>query len=98
MLVLSYVWLLCLIPLLTEKEDREIQWHAKHGTVLFAAGFALMLVLSFFSTIRGLGCIAALLTPLVGVGLAVLHILAMVKAINGERLLLPWISDFADKF
>jgi hypothetical protein len=28
MIVLSYLWLLALIPLLTEKEDKEVQWHA----------------------------------------------------------------------
>ncbi len=34
MILLSYLWLLALIPLVVEKEDREVQWHAKHGLVL----------------------------------------------------------------
>ena len=34
MIVLSYLWILFLIPLLTEKDDAEVQWHAKHGLVL----------------------------------------------------------------
>ena len=34
MIVLSYLWLLALVPLLTEKDDKEVQWHAKHGLVL----------------------------------------------------------------
>ena len=34
MIVLSYLWLLALIPLVVEKEDQEVQWHAKHGLVL----------------------------------------------------------------
>ena len=29
MIVLSYLWLLALVPLLTEKDDKEVQWHAK---------------------------------------------------------------------
>ncbi len=37
MIVLSYLWLLALIPLVVEKEDREVQWHAKHGLVLTGA-------------------------------------------------------------
>src|ERR1043165_7349782 len=31
MIVLSYLSLLCLIPLLTKKDDPEVQWHAKNG-------------------------------------------------------------------
>ena len=37
MLVLAYLGLLALIPLLTEKDDKEVQWHAKHGLVQFFA-------------------------------------------------------------
>ena len=38
MIVLAYLWLLALIPLLLEKQDAEVQWHAKHGLVLMARG------------------------------------------------------------
>ena len=34
MLVLSYLGLLALIPLVVEKNDKDVQWHAKHGLVL----------------------------------------------------------------
>ena len=37
MIVLSYLWLLALVPLLVEKDDKEVQWHAKHGLVLMVA-------------------------------------------------------------
>jgi hypothetical protein len=37
MIVVSYLWLLALIPLIVEKNDREVQWHAKHGLVLLVA-------------------------------------------------------------
>ena len=37
MIVLSYLWILCLIPLLTRKDDSEIQWHAKNGTAILGA-------------------------------------------------------------
>src|SRR5687768_9624613 len=37
MIVLSYLGILAVIPLVAEKEDREVQWHAKHGLVLLAA-------------------------------------------------------------
>ncbi len=37
MIVLAYLWPLALVPLLIEKHDAEVQWHAKHGIVLMAA-------------------------------------------------------------
>ena len=37
MVALSYLWILALIPLLTKKDDREVQWHAKNGLVLLGA-------------------------------------------------------------
>ncbi|HLW80258.1 MAG TPA: hypothetical protein VKU44_11740 [Terriglobia bacterium] len=45
MIALSYLWLLSLIPLLAEKDDREVQWHAKHGLVLTMAEFILWMVI-----------------------------------------------------
>ena len=40
MIVLAYLWILSLVPLLVEKEDAEVQWHAKHGLLLFAVDIA----------------------------------------------------------
>src|SRR5689334_6822459 len=37
MVVLSYLWILALIPLLTKKDDREVQWHAKNGLCILGA-------------------------------------------------------------
>ena len=37
MIVLAYLWPLALVPLLVEKDDAEVQWHAKHGIVLMVA-------------------------------------------------------------
>ena len=37
MIVLAYLWPLALVPLLVEKNDADVQWHAKHGIVLMVA-------------------------------------------------------------
>src|SRR4029079_829226 len=76
MIVLSYLWLLALVPLLTEKEDREVQWHAKHGIVLMVAELALWIVISIMLGPLGIfGCIAALFMPLLALGELVLHVM-----------------------
>lgn len=98
MLVLSYLSLLALIPLLVEKEDREVQWHAKHGLVLFGAWIATWIVLSILGQIPVLGCVVVLAAPLLGLAYLVVIILGIVKATQGQRFRIPWLSDFADKW
>jgi uncharacterized membrane protein len=96
MLVLAYLGPLALIPLLAEKNDPEVQWHAKHGLVLFGAEIVVWIVVSVLSVfLHCLGCFIHL-----GLWLAILilHIVCIVKAVNGQRFLIPGLSDFADKF
>src|SRR5262249_11820241 len=42
MIVLAYLWILALVPLLAEKHDPDVQWHAKHGLVMMAAELILL--------------------------------------------------------
>ncbi len=98
MIVLSYFGLLALIPLLVEKDDPEVQWHAKHGLVLFVSAFAVSFVVFAISFIPWVGCITALLGMGIWMAYLVIAILCIVKGINGERFLVPTISDFADRF
>jgi uncharacterized membrane protein len=103
MIVLSYLWLLALIPLLVEKDDREVQWHAKHGLVLTVVEVVVMIGLQVVVMILGaisggLGCIFTLLIPILMLAILIVHVLCIVKGINGQRFLIPGVSDFADKF
>ena len=91
MIVLSYIWILFLIPLLVEKDDKEVQWHAKHGLVLSVVEFILQMVLS----VTGIGCFFA---PFVFLAFLVIRLMAIVKGINGERFKVPVLSEYADKF
>jgi uncharacterized membrane protein len=98
MIVLSYLWLLALVPLLVEKDDKEVQWHAKHGIVLMLAELILWIAMYIVQAILGtiLGCLFALLTFPVGLAIIAVHILAIVKGINGGRLIIPGVSQYAD--
>jgi uncharacterized membrane protein len=105
MIVLSYLWLLALVPLLAEKEDREVQWHAKHGLVLFGAEIILwvcfwvlqwMLILTHILAV--LGCLLVVVQFALAIGIMVLHLMCIVKGVKGQRLLIPGISQYADKF
>jgi uncharacterized membrane protein len=100
MILLSYLWLLALIPLVVEKNDREVQWHAKHGLVLAVAELifwvAMQVVLVALGTF--LSCLAVVFVPILWLAFVLLHIYAIIKGINGERLIIPGISQYADRF
>ena len=102
MVVLAYLGILCLIPLLTKKEDRDIQWHAKNGLSFVIAEIVLWIVLIIVGLVVGripiAGCgVMSVLWCVFGIGILVVHIMAIMKALNGQQFRLPVVSDFADK-
>jgi uncharacterized membrane protein len=103
MIVLSYLWILALVPLLVEKEDKEVQWHAKHGIVLMVAEIVFwiaynIVIYMFAAVFTPLGCVIGLLSPLIALVFLAVHIMAIVKGLNGQRLMIPTLSDYANKF
>ena len=103
MIVLAYLWLLAVIPLLVEKQDAEIQWHARHGLVLMVAELVLLFAYILMTTLvslasLGLGGMLVLLLMFAWVGILGLHVLAILKGANGGRLTVPGVSGYADRF
>lgn len=101
MIVLAYLGILAVIPLVVEKEDREVQWHAKHGLVLFAADIALVILISILGSAIAfvdIGCTGCILQWIASVVIFIVHIMAIVKGVNGQRLIIPGLSEFADRF
>lgn len=103
MIVLAYLWPLALVPLLLDKDDAEVQWHAKHGLVLMAAELVLLFVYITVTSIvslatLGLGCVLSLLLVFGWVGVLAVHIVAILKGVSGARLVIPGVSAYADRF
>ena len=103
MLVLSYLPPFAVIPLLVSKEDPEIHWHARHGIVLMVAEMLMLLGIFVLALVIGLltagiGCGLLVLTPIPMLAFIVLHIVAVVRAFGGRRLIVPWVSQYADRF
>jgi fumarate reductase subunit D len=92
MLVLSYLGILCLIPLLTVKDSDYVKWHAKQGLVLGIGIFVVSFILMFIPIV---GQIASCL---LFVGWLVAAIMGIMKALSGVRWRIPVIADLADKF
>ncbi len=94
-LVLAYLGILAIIPLLTVKDSPFVQWHAKQGLVLGVGGAIGIIVLStILGFIPFIGWIASCFAWL---GWLAVDIVAMVKALNGERYRIPVVTDLAEK-
>src|SRR3954447_22526097 len=98
MLVLSYLGILALIPLLVKKDDKEVQWHAKNGLGLTVAWILLWIVIAIIERFMPavVGCGIAVIHCVLALGFLAVVILAIMKALKGERMRFPVISDFAD--
>ncbi len=103
MIVLAYLWPLALVPLFVEKNDAELQWHAKHGIVLMIAEIVLLIAYILMTSIvslatLGLGCVLSLFLVFAWIGILAVHVVAILKGINGGRLIIPGISEYANRF
>jgi uncharacterized membrane protein len=95
MLVLAYLWILAVVPLVVEKDDPEVQWHAKHGLVLLVAEVILWIIIGMITHfVPFAGCVLWLAGPLI----FIFRIFLIVKAVNGQRILIPGLSEYADRF
>ena len=98
MLVLAYLPVLGLIPLLAKNQSREVRWHAKNGFLLLAA----VVIVAVAATLVGvllpaLSCLYGILMFFVAGAYAIIVLLSIVKALQGERVIVPGISRYADR-
>jgi uncharacterized membrane protein len=80
-----------------------VQWHARHGLVITIAEILFWIAFGIVRVILdrimgGLGCMLALLGPLIGLAFLGLRVLCIVKGINGQRFIIPGVSQYADRF
>jgi uncharacterized membrane protein len=99
MVVVSYLWILALIPLLTKKEDAEVQWHAKNGLGILIGEIAAWIV--FF--VLGMvlpdigGCGISVISCVVWIAFLVIRIICIVQGVGGKRFTVPVLTDLGQK-
>ena len=84
---LSYIWVLCLVPLLTKKKSKFAQFHAKQGLILFIAEIVGIFI--FWIPVIGWA---------LGIALLVVSIMGVLKTLNGEWWKIPYVYDLSKKF
>lgn len=88
MAVLSYLGVLCLVPLIAVKNNEFVQYHAKQGLTLFIAEIATMLV----SWIPFIGWLVGFVAWILWV---ILSIVGIMNVVNKKKKPLPVIGGFA---
>lgn len=86
MAALSYVWALCLIPLLFKRKSKLAQFHAKQGLILF--------VIELFGAV-------IFPIPIIGWALAIVvmvfAIMGIINALSGNFWEMPFLGKYAKK-
>ncbi len=90
MAALSYLGILVIIPILTNKEDEFVKFHIKQGLVLLITAVVAM----FVGVVPILGWIIA---PLVSLACLVLAIIGIINVLGGKKKQLPLIGQYAEK-
>lgn len=96
MAVLCYIWILVIVPLLTDaKNDPFVKFHVKQGLVFLIA-----------SIIAGVADMILAVVPIIGwllimviwVSLFIIWIMGIINAVNGQEKELPIIGKYGAKF
>jgi uncharacterized membrane protein len=101
LLVFAYLGPLALVSLLAGRKEL-VKWHAKQGALLALATAAAWIVArGIFLLIRGklwalFGALFWGGAALTALGLGVLVLLCIVRALEGERFRIPVLGDLAD--
>lgn len=107
--LLGYIiWIIALISVIMEKENRFVKFHAIQSLLLHAAAaiafvalVIILIILGIILALAGLGALAGvlwLLYMVVVVGYIAALVYSAVKAYNGVEFKLPVIGDMAAKW
>lgn len=86
-----------IIFLVLEKENKEVKFHAWQSIFLGGAALIIYLVLMVVGFIPYIGIIAIVLSIIFYIAYAIVWVIAMVKAYQGEHWLIPVIGNLAEQ-
>jgi uncharacterized membrane protein len=86
-------WITGLVFLATEPANKFVRFHAMQSTIVFAALSVLSILLPAVVPILGMLAVVFIVVP----ASAVLWLLLMFKAYQGEHFKLPYVGDIAEQ-
>jgi len=101
MLVFSYLWVLAIVPFLVTRRE-YVRWHAKQGLILCGVACLVFLGVIFVGAV--LATITRVFAWLFAFGLinllllyVAVAIVCIIKAMRGERWVIPFLGDLIEK-
>jgi len=88
--ILSYLWILCLIPILMKKQGEFVRFHARQGLMLFVVEIGFFII----GIIPILGQLISMLGMLV---CGVLSLIGIVQVLMGNKWRMPVIGEWSEK-
>ena len=89
--ILSYLGILCLVPLLLKKDNKFALFHGKQGLVIFLGEIAAAII----SIVPFLGWFIGFISVII---FGILSLVGIVQVLMGNYWKIPVVADLADKF
>jgi uncharacterized membrane protein len=87
--IMSYIPLLCFIPLLNMPDNKEARLHARQGTLLF--------IVELFAAVFLVDGIAHFIFKVILIVAIVFSLIGIFFALQGKNYKLPFIGEFVEK-
>lgn len=103
LLVFSYLGPLALLPLVASRKE-FVKWHAKQGALLFAVAVTIYLLLKAAHLAfrrwawPWVGDLYWIVVAMIGLGVVLLLLLCVTRALEGERFKIPVLGEWTDHF
>lgn len=94
---IAYVPIVALVFLFIEKTSRFVKFHAVQSLGLAVGWMVVWFGLMVIGMIPVVGWLTVLLWPILGIGMFVVWVVALIKAFQGQQWKLPVLGDIAAK-
>ena len=97
--ILIYVFQLIggIVFLISDRDDREIRYHARMSCYLCITQIIAVIILKLFASIPWIGWIFSIALWIVTIAYIIVMLISMARALNGSALRLPFYDNLASK-
>lgn len=92
--ILSYLWLLLLVPLLCTNGSKFARYHANQGITLAIVATVGSVIFGVLGMIPFIGILFSIIGALYGLACLLLALIGIINAVNGEAKELPLIGKY----
>lgn len=94
MAILSYLWILFLVPMFAAAGSKFAQYHVNQGLTLFIVDTAAAIVAGLLGLIPAIGILFTIIGSIGGLAALCLTVIGIINAANGKAKELPLIGQY----